>query len=41
VKQLLIVFLDGCHMGEYYFIINTYILPKDVSEKTDEKYSGP
>lgn len=39
VEKLLIVFVDGWHLGEYNFVINNYILPKDTSEKTDEKYS--
>lgn len=38
VEKLLIVFVDGWHIGKYNFVINNYILPKDISEKTDEKY---
>lgn len=38
VEKLLIVFVDGWHIGEYNFVINNYILPKEISEKTDEKY---
>lgn len=28
VEKLLIVFVDGWHIGEYNFVINNYILPK-------------
>lgn len=34
VEKLLIVFVDGWHTDEYNFVINNYILPKDISEKT-------
>lgn len=37
-EKLLIVFVDGWHLGEDNFVINNYILPKDISEKTDEKH---
>lgn len=38
VRKLLIVFVDGWHIGDYNLVINNYTLPKDISEKTDEKY---
>lgn len=42
VEKLPIVFVDGWHTGEYNLVINNYTLPKDISEKTDEKIqTGP
>lgn len=42
VEKLPIVFVDGWHTGEYNLVINNYTLPKDISEKTDEKLqTGP
>lgn len=38
VEKLFIVSIDGWHISEYNFVINNYVLPKDISEKTDEKY---
>lgn len=33
-EKLCIVFVDGWYTGEYNFVINNYLLPKDISEKT-------
>lgn len=33
VYTLLVVFVDGWHISECDFVINNYVLPKDVSER--------